>query len=145
MIHPLENMNVCINSHGNPSESWDISAVEAEWDGEKSPWSHTTSVAKEPSNIIFTVVLNMKQTTAVTAHLLKTLKTIASWSSTLRAPTLQRQQRKAAKAASWPEKMNVQTWTSASKVAQDKSEVNVGCTMQWLYNNDTINVSIGSL
>lgn len=35
-------------------------------------------------------------------HLLKTLKTMAIWSSTLSTPILQRQQRKAANAASCP-------------------------------------------
>lgn len=35
-------------------------------------------------------------------NLSKTLKIMASWSSMRRAPTLQRQQRKAANAASWP-------------------------------------------
>lgn len=60
---------------------------------------------KEQNTMLAVSYFNMKQPTAGKTHLLKTLKTIASWSEGLRAPTLQRQQRKAAKAASWPEKM----------------------------------------
>lgn len=54
------------------------------------------------------------------SHLLNTFKTMASWSSTLRAPTLQRQQRNAAKAASWPEKIKVtleQRWKHSRHIA----------------------------
>lgn len=51
----------------------------------------------------------MNPSLSVTANLSKTLKMMASWSSTRRAPTLQRQQRKAAKAASWPANTHIHT------------------------------------
>lgn len=44
------------------------------------------------------------------SHLLNTLKTMAIWSSTLRTPILQRQQRKAANAASCPRAKRNEMW-----------------------------------